>query len=666
MFVLEIPLTDLGLLTDTGDLTTLPPDEIIARVRGYFKFLGTELNFEVRNGRLVVSRAPVGEKPADEADRLVERASKRAHAGEYARAAELLERALKMNPTLQQSWRDLAMVRMELGKFDDARDALIDALRLNPRDAWSHVVLANLYAKQRNDFAKARIFYQRALELKPGDPWALNGFAAAEAEAGHDDEALKLFSRAIAADATLANPYCGKAMVLLRGGRASEAVETLERMFATSKALDARSGQILTEGRRIYSEAQHTLARKTSSDGFKAVEEYKRSTEAVSGYPVLIEDGPLEAKVAARVQIAWKHGRERHRITIRESIPADEPQRHHLIAHELTHIRLESAARAVGKNRIFITTEATRLKALETLEPDLRRLRQRGHTDKLVSDLAETLIRGLCGFLFNCPIDMLIESRLRSDVAALRHIQFMSLTQVAKDASEATFRDDIRSVSPLRIWRASSALNGAYALFIDDLLGGTTGFWAPYSALETAPVSRKLWTHWQQRVSTASPGSEYDWVDEFAEMLGLSGWYQWKCDVGPSTQHTDAGATPDTSSGSTNPELLRTKHPAAVLFLIDALRRFSKMNSDEVRSIVTEVALLGREGIDYTSAQRNYRLNSLPQDQFSGLHLMCLMFAGLKRIAPHMDANMDLEEPFLKALEAFNREELEKGEDKGP
>lgn len=73
MFVLEIALTDLGLLTDTGDLTALSPDEIIARVRGYFKFLGTDLNFEVRDGRLLVSRAPVGEKPADEADRLVDR-----------------------------------------------------------------------------------------------------------------------------------------------------------------------------------------------------------------------------------------------------------------------------------------------------------------------------------------------------------------------------------------------------------------------------------------------------------------------------------------------------------------------------------------------------------------------------------------------------------------
>ena len=666
MFVLEIALTDLGLLTDTGDLTALSPDEIIARVRGYFKFLGTDLNFEVRDGRLLVSRAPVGEKPADEADRLVDRASKRAQSGEYARAAELLERALQMNPTLQQSWRDLAMVRMELGKFDDARDALIDALRLNPRDAWSHVVLANLYAKQRNDFAKARIFYQRALELKPEDPWALNGFAAAEAEAGHNDEAVKLFNRAIAAEATLANPYCGKAMVLLRGGRAAEAVETLERMFATAKAADARGTQILTEGRQIYSEAQHTLAKSTASDGFKAVEDYRRSTEVASGYPVLIEDGPLEASVAARVQIAWKHGRERHRITIRESIPADEPQRHHLVAHELTHIRLESAARAAGKNRIFLTTEQTRLKALEDLEPDLRRLRQRGHADEVVNGLANSLIRGVCGFLFNCPIDMLIEGRLRSELPPLRHIQFMSLTRLANEAKESTLRNDIRSVAPQRIWRATSALNGAYALFLDDVLGGTTGFWAPYSALETAPMSRKLWARWQQSVRTASPGSEYEWVDEFAEILGLSGWYQWKPDTGPSTHRTDTGETPDNSGGISNPELLRAKHPAAVLFLIDALRRFSKMHPNEVRSIVTEVAVLGREGIDYTTAQRNYRLSSLPGDQFSGLHLMCLMFAGLKKIAPHMDANMDLEEPFLTALEAFNREELEKGGAQGP
>jgi len=33
---------------------------------------------------------------------------------------------------------------------------------------------------------------------------------------------------------------------------------------------------------------------------------------------------------------------------------------------------------------------------------------------------------------------------------------------------------------------------------------------------------------------------------------------------------------------------------------------------------------------------------------------MCLMFAGFKRIAPDQDTSMDLNEPWITALELFN------------
>ena len=45
------------------------------------------------------------------------------------------------------------------------------------------------------------------------------------------------------------------------------------------------------------------------------------------------------------------------------------------------------------------------------------------------------------------------------------------------------------------------------------------------------------------------------------------------------------------------------------------------------------------------------QLSFFPDGKYSGLHLMCLMFAGFKRVAPETDGGMDLEEPFLTALE---------------
>ena len=54
--------------------------------------------------------------------------------------------------------------------------------------------------------------------------------------------------------------------------------------------------------------------------------------------------------------------------------------------------------------------------------------------------------------------------------------------------------------------------------------------------------------------------------------------------------------------------------------------------------------------------------NSIPRRvlAFRELHafqLMCLMFAGFKRVAPEHDVGMDVEEPFLTALQIHESRE---------
>ena len=70
-----------------------------------------------------------------------------------------------------------------------------------------------------------------------------------------------------------------------------------------------------------------------------------------------------------------------------------------------------------------------------------------------------------------------------------------------------------------------------------------------------------------------------------------------------------------------------------------------------------KLVLLGRNGLDYASPDQKYTLKSLPGEKFSGLNLMCLMYAGFKRIAPEHDLQMNLHEPFLIALEMFQKDE---------
>lgn len=325
------------------------------------------------------------------------------------------------------------------------------------------------------------------------------------------------------------------------------------------------------------------------------------------------------------------------------------PDAQHIEAHELTHIRLEAQARKQNRNRWFATTAASRELAIRSLAPDVKKLERQGYSDDSITRVILDLVSGLCGCIFNAPLDMWIEMLLYRDMPALRHAQFVSLHRLAEEALAATDHSEIRKLTPPKVLRALTALNGAAALFLDDFTHGATDFWTHYERLDGANLSPRLFQVWKDRRDALQPGDEYDLVDAFAELLDLRGWYEWKPDPG-SHEFTEAPV----KEGTTNPELLREKYPAAVWFLLDALKRYAPMDVEEVRAIAFEIGMLGRSGLDYASPEKKYTLDTIPGETFSGLHLMCLMHAGFKRIQPDLDSAMDLEEPFLQALELFN------------
>lgn len=648
--VLLVHLRQLSLLL-SEDVSSLPQPLLMERIKTLFGFLGEIGNIEILDDTVQLHLRDATPQKSAESAKLADRAAKRAREGDYPRAVELLRRALQLSPALPNAHRDLAMNLMELGQHAEAKDALIDALKLDATDAWSFVVLGNLYAKHEANRDQARRFYERALELKPGDAWALNGLASALAESGDHSGALLRFDEAIKSHPEFANAWLGKAMLQLRSEQPRDSADTIRSMFAQAQMQDVRSEPVFAEASKVFLAAESALAQAEESEAFKAVETYRHMIELDSGYPVEISEDELPSQNAGRAQMAWKHRRDRHIITSRRGLPP--PISRHIVAHELTHIRLEAEARHIGCNRFFTTTSATRELAIRSIGPDIRRLEKQRYSADAIQGVVLQLVDGICSQLFNCPLDMLIERRLDTELPTLRSAQIISLAQLAREAQAATLNPEVRRLTPSRILRASSALNGAYALLVDDLTGGTLRCWKAYRTLETADLSQKLWQHWQQRHPTLTPGAEYDLVDEFADLVGLRDWYAWKPDPGDQAPPA-VDETEPVREGTTNPGLLRAKHPAAVWFLLDALQRYSKLSTEDVRKIAFEVAMIGREGLDYADPEKKYRLKSLPGETFSGLQMMCLMHAGFKRLAPDQDTGMDLHEPFLTALGLFN------------
>ena len=66
--------------------------------------------------------------------------------------------------------------------------------------------------------------------------------------------------------------------------------------------------------------------------------------------------------------------------------------------------------------------------------------------------------------------------------------------------------------------------------------------------------------------------------------------------------------------------------------------------------------MLGRNGLDINDAAQKYTLKSLP-GKFSGLHLVSIMYAGMKILAPNEEAGIDLSREYSEARKLFDRKQ---------
>ncbi len=92
--------------------------------------------------------------------------------------------------------------------------------------------------------------------------------------------------------------------------------------------------------------------------------------------------------------------------------------------------------------------------------------------------------------------------------------------------------------------------------------------------------------------------------------------------------------------------------PETYTHCLDALRRFDGQPRDQIFAVVSEIGLLGMNGIDHTTPGKTYTLKTYPNEIFSGLHLLCLMYVGFKLYDPKVNCGLDFAEAYELALEA--------------
>jgi tetratricopeptide (TPR) repeat protein len=96
--------------------------------------------------------------------------------------------------------------------------------------------------------------------------------------------------------------------------------------------------------------------------------------------------------------------------------------------------------------------------------------------------------------------------------------------------------------------------------------------------------------------------------------------------------------------------------PDAVMYLLGAMQKFGPMSREEVQKIAFEIGIVGQRGLDINDSSQKYSLKSL-SGQYSGLHMICMMYVGFKIVAPTEDIGFDLSKEYALARSMFERKD---------
>lgn len=92
------------------------------------------------------------------------------------------------------------------------------------------------------------------------------------------------------------------------------------------------------------------------------------------------------------------------------------------------------------------------------------------------------------------------------------------------------------------------------------------------------------------------------------------------------------------------------ERPDAFMYLLSAIEKFDSVSPQEVQKIGFEIDTLGMNVFDVNDADQKCQLRSLP-GRYSGLHMVSLMYAAFKIVAPEQDVGFDLSKEYELAVQ---------------
>ncbi len=171
--------------------------------------------------------------------------SRQFNAAAFTRAIEVFQQALAASPNEARAWAGLGRIYLNQAVIGErpgqegarlAREAADKALAIEPDNVAAITILGGVAADLERDKMAAARYYQRALELDPSDPSAMNAAAILLLYNGRIDEARQLFQYRAAHDPANFAPWNNLGNLEFFARRWDAAIEAWRTAFHFSPA----------------------------------------------------------------------------------------------------------------------------------------------------------------------------------------------------------------------------------------------------------------------------------------------------------------------------------------------------------------------------------------------------------------------------------------------
>jgi hypothetical protein len=140
-----------------------------------------------------------------------------------------------------------------------------------------------------------------------------------------------------------------------------------------------------------------------------------------------------------------------------------------------------------------------------------------------VAQLCQFLRDALLNHLRSIPVGMRVDRWLATEFPALAELQQASILRQIQD-SAATLAPQHRQVTPQKVYDATEAISAAFAAFWAGRLNQPQ-LALPFKAAGYLQAGQELLAIWESTPDVAE--NDQRLVDDWAEKLGIAGWYQW-------------------------------------------------------------------------------------------------------------------------------------------